>query len=236
MVIVTPQPLDADARTRLVERPVRTDAPDRPGDPGSVGAPGLVTIRKAGVSDIPAIARITQEGPPPEDIEPEMMSRATRVLLTLVALEHGALWVEQAADGSILRAVTAIPASQLPPRPAVMRDLAHELGMLTPPHRGAAELGKELLAALTAIAPGWVLIEISRAIPSRTADPALLGAALAWTRAQPVPGPAPVMVLADSFLEREAAVALGFVEHRTWGHGWPWWLGVAPPMTPAPPA
>lgn len=230
MVIVTPQPVDAPARSDL------DDEHDRTGALVPGGHPARVTIRQAGLADVPAIARITQEGPPPEDIEPEVMSQATRVLLTLVAFEHGALWVEQAVDGAILRAVTAIPASQLPPRPAVLRDLAHELG-INPPHRSAAVgLGKALLAELTAIAPGWVLIELSKALPTRTADPALLGAALAWTRRQPRPMSAPVMVLADSFLEREAAVELGFVEHRAWGHGWPWWLGVAPAVTPGPPA
>lgn len=232
MVIAIPLPLDADAQIDRVEGLARTPKPVEAGDPG-----GLVTIRMAGLADVPAIARITQEGPPPADIEPEVMSQATRVLLTVVAFEHGALWVEQAAGGPILRAVIAVPASQLPPKPALMRDLANELGIRTPPRRAtAAGLGRALLAELTAVAPGWVLIEISKAMPSRTADPALLGAALAWVREQPADAPAPVMVLADSFLEREAAVALGFDERRTWGHGWPWWLGVAAARTPAPPA
>ena len=227
MVIAASIPLDAEPRTDLLE------------GPPPAAAAGSLVIRIAGLADIPAIARITQEGPPPEDIEPEVMSQATRMLLTLVAFEHGALWVEQEVGGPILRAVTSIPATQLPPGPAVLRDLASQLGFLAAPHRAVVSLGKTLVAELASVAAGWVLIEISKAVPSRTADPALLGAALAWTRAQPAPAPGPVIVLADSFLERDAAIALGFVEHRTWGHGWPWWLGIAPAAEPAacaPPA
>ena len=227
MVIAIPVPLDVDTPAKLAEGLVSGPSQSVDSVPGVPGA-DLVEIRLARLADIPAIARITQEGPPPEDIEPEVMSQATRMLLTLVAYEHGALWVEQATDGPILRAVIAIPAAELPPRPAVMRDLANEMGILAAPHKAAAGLGKAFLAELAAISPAWVLIEISKAAPRRSADPALLGAALAWTRAQPAPDLAPVIVLADSFLEREAAVQLGFVEHRTWGHGWPWWLGVAP--------
>ncbi|WP_407343770.1 hypothetical protein [Pengzhenrongella phosphoraccumulans] len=233
MVIAIPVPLDADAQTPLAEGPRSVPSQSADGVPGVPGE-NRVEIRLARLADIPAIARITQEGPPPEDIEPEVMSQATRMLLTLVAYEHGALWIEEVVDGPILRAVIAIPACELPPRPAVMRDLATEMGILAAPHKAAAGLGKAFLAELAAIAPAWVLIEISKAAPRRTADPALLGAALAWTRAQPTPDAtrAPVIVLADSFLEREVAVQLGFLEHRTWGHGWPWWLGVAPAATP----
>ncbi|MGV8967544.1 MAG: hypothetical protein ACOH2F_14855 [Cellulomonas sp.] len=234
MVIAIPLPLDADPQTAPPEGHLavpRTSTDDDPGVPGSE----QVEIRLARLADIPAIARITQEGPPPEDIEPEVMSQATRMLLTLVAYEHGALWVEAVVAGPIVRAVIAIPACELPPRPAVMRDLANEMGILVAPHKAAAGIGKAFLAELAAIAPDWVLIEISKSAPRRAADPALLGAALAWARNQPAPadGAGPVIVLADSFVEREVAVKLGFVEHRTWGHGWPWWLGVAPAATSA---
>lgn len=187
------------------------------------------SIRMAGLADIPAIARITQEGPQLAGIEPEVMSRATRLLLTLVAFEHGALWVEQAQDGPITRAVIAIPAGQLPPRQSVLRDVANQLGEAVPPPAAAALLGQALLADLKAVGPAWVLMEISKASPHRRGDPALLGAALQWARTRSDPGRDPVMVLADTLPERAAAESLGFVEHRTWGYGWPWWLGVATP-------
>src|ERR1035437_9748778 len=60
---------------------------------------GQPCIRRAGLADVPAIARITGEGPAPVGIEPAVMSRATRLLLTHVALEHGALSVEQVVGG-----------------------------------------------------------------------------------------------------------------------------------------
>ena len=190
------------------------------------------SIRMAGLADIPAIERITQEGPP-AGIEPEVMSCATRLLLTLVAFEHGALWVEQARDGSILRAATAIPAGQLPPRRSLMRDVAQQLGAAPTLLPAAAGLGKAFLTELDAVHPAWVLIEISKPSSHRNGDPALLRVALEWARAQSNPGSDPVMVLADSMPERAAAERLGFVERRTWGYGWPWWLGVAAPVAHA---
>lgn len=189
------------------------------------------SIRMAGLADIPAIERITQEGPP-AGIAPEVMARATRLLLTLVAFEHGALWVEQASDGSIVRAVTAIPAEQLPPRRSLMRDVAQQLGVAVP-LPAAAGLGRAFLAELKAVEPQWVLIEISKRTSHRNGDPALLRVALEWARTQSESDTAPVMVLADSMPERAAAQCLGFVERRTWGYGWPWWLGVAGPVARA---
>lgn len=166
-------------------------------------------------------------------IEPEVMSGATRVLLTLVAFEHGSLWVEQLADGRIVRAVTAIPAAQLPPRESVVRDVVHQLGGAAAVPLDPAGLGRALLAELAAVRPAWVLMEISKVAPRQTVDSALLEAALEWVRAQLGPARAPVMVLADSVAERAAAQSLGFVERRTWGYGWPWWLGVAAPTAGA---
>jgi hypothetical protein len=36
------------------------------------------------------------------------------------------------------------------------------------------------------------------------------------------------MVLTDTIPERAAAESLGFVERRSGGRSWPWWLGVYP--------
>ncbi|HEY8720091.1 hypothetical protein [Pengzhenrongella sp.] len=184
------------------------------------------SIRIAGLADVPAIARITREGQQPPGVEPEVLTRTARLLLTHVAFEYGALWVEQLDDGSIVGAVTAIPAGQLPPPPAVLRNIASQLGGSAP---GGAEalLGRALLCELRLGEPSWLLLEISQASAHRTGDPALLLAALAWTAAQPDPAPGPVMVLADSDPERAAAQAAGFVERRTWGRRWTRWLGVA---------
>jgi hypothetical protein len=189
------------------------------------------SIRLAGLADIPAIARITQEGPPPAGIEPAAMSRATRLLLTHVAFEHGALWVEQVDDGPVIRAATAIPAGHLSSQHSMLRNVIRQLGRpATPPPVPVFGFGEVLLAELKSVRPLWLLIEISKASQNRMGDPALLGAALQWSREHSEPARDPVMVLTDTMPERRAAESLGFVERRTWGLPWPWWLGVAAPV------
>ena len=216
----------------LVDKPVPTvgaragENPGHPADPAPP-APDLSPIRMAGLADIPSIARITQEGPQPEGIEPAVMSRATRLLLTHVAFEHGALWVEQPAGGPIVRAVIAIPAGQLPQRHRLQRQAARQLGKASTP-APLSGFSQELLDELTSAGSLWLLIEISKASHNRLGDPALLSRALRWARTQSGPH-APVMVLTDTMPERTAAESLGFVERRTGGLGWLWWLGVAAP-------
>jgi hypothetical protein len=189
------------------------------------------SIRMAGLADIPGIARITQEGPPPAVIEAARMSRATRLLLTHVAFEHGALWVEQVDGGPIIRAVTAVPAGQLSESNSGLREVIRRLGRpAAPPPVPVFGFGEVLLAELKLVRPVWLLIEISKASQNRTGDPALLGAALKWAREHSEPARDPVMVLTDTMPERRAAESLGFVERRTWGRRWPWWLGVASPV------
>lgn len=100
--------------------------------------------------------------------------------------------------------------------------------MATPPPAETG-FGQAFLAELKAVDPAWVLSEISKTSPHRLGDPALLGAALQWARPQSDSARDPVMVLADSVHERAAAESLGFVERRTWGRRWTWWLGVAAP-------
>lgn len=196
--------------------------------------PARSSIRPAGLVDIPAIARITREGPQPEVIEPAVMSRAMRLLLTHVAFEHGALWVEQVDGGPIIRAVTAIPAGQLSSEGSHLRNDIRQLGRpVTPPPVPVFGFGEILLAELKSVSPAWLLIEISKASQNRVGDPALLAAALHWAREHSEPARDPVMVLTDTMPERRAAESLGFVERRTWGRRWPWWLGVAPPSASA---
>lgn len=192
---------------------------------------GRSSIRLAGLADIPAIARITREGPQRSDIEPAVMSRATRLLLTHVAFEHGALWVEQVDGGPIIRAVTAIPARQLWQQHSVLRDVIRKIGRpVAPPAVPVFGFGEVLLAELKSVKAVWLLIEISKASQNRMGDPALLGAALQWAREHSEPALEPVVVLTDTMPERAAAESLGFVERRTWGRHWPWWLGVVTPM------
>lgn len=189
------------------------------------------SIRLAGLADIPAIARITREGPQPAGIEPAAMSRATRLLLTHVAFEHGAMWVEQVDDGPITRAATAIPVRQLSPQHSALRNVIRQLGRpAVPPPVPVFGFGEVLLAELKSVEPVWLLIEISKASQNPMGDPALLRAALDWARAHSEPARDPVMVLTDTMPERRAAEILGFVERRTWGRRWPWWLGVAAPV------
>jgi hypothetical protein len=190
---------------------------------------GQPCIRRAGLADVPAIARITGEGPAPVGIEPAVMSRATRLLLTHVAFEHGALWVEQVDGGPISRAVTAIPAGRL--QHSVLRDVIRQVGRpATPPPTPVFGFGEVFLAEVKAVKPVWLLIEISKASQNQVGDPGLLGVALAWAREHSEPERDPVMVLTDTIPERRAAESLGFVERRTWGRHWPWWLGVAAPV------
>lgn len=192
------------------------------------------SIRMAGLADIPAIARITREGPQPTVIEPAVMSRATRLLLTHVAFEHGALWVEQRDNGPITRAVTAIPARELTVPHSVLRDAIRRLGRPTaPPPVPVFGFGEVLLAELKSVRPMWLLIEISRESQNPAGDPALLAAGLQWAREHSEPALDPLMVLTDTMPERRAAESLGFVERRTWGRRWPWWLGVAAPVARA---
>ena len=181
----------------------------------------------AGLADIPAIALITQEGPQPAGIGQAVTSRATRLLLTHVAFEHGALWVEQ-AGGSIVRAVTAIPAGQLPRRHTVLRHLVRQLGGQATGEI-VAGFGQDLTAELASAKSWWLLVEISKASQNELGDPALLGTALSWARLQSQPAGDPVLVLTDTLPERMAAESLGFVERRTGGLSWPWWLGFAGP-------
>jgi hypothetical protein len=189
------------------------------------------SIRMAGLADIPAIARITGEGPQPEGIEPAVMSLATRLLLTHVAFEHGALWVEQMDGGPIIRAVTAIPAEQLSLQHSRLRDAIRRLGRpAAPPPLPVFGFGEVLLAELKSVKPAWLLMEISKASQNQMGDPALLETALQWARENSEPARDPVMVLTDTMPERRAAESLGFVERRTWGRHWPWWLGVAAPL------
>jgi hypothetical protein len=230
------------ATTRLHSMTTSTLPPScvgaRSGPNSSVHTPDVVptltarsSICMAGLADIPAIARITREGPQPAGIEPAVMSRTTRLLLTHVAFEHGALWVERVDDGPIIRAVTAIPAVQLSAQPSVLRDVIRRLGRpVASPPVPVFGFGEVLIAELKSVKPVWLLIEISKASQNLMGDPALLGAALQWAREHSEPARDPVMVLTDTMPERRAAESLGFVERRTWGRRWPWWLGVASPL------
>ena len=214
-----PSGADQDLRTR---EPVRSTT-------------GLPSIRMAGLADIPGIAQITREGPRPAGVETAVMSRATRLLLTHVAFEHGALWVEQMEGEPIARAVTAIPAGELLSSHSVLRDAIRRLGRpVAPPPVPVFGFGEVLLAELKLVRPTWLLIEISKPCQNLTGDPALLAAALQWASDQSGHAGDPVMVLTDTMPERRAAESLGFAERRTWGRRWPWWLGVTVPVTRSP--
>lgn len=205
--------------------------------------PARASIRLAGLTDIPAIARITQEGPQPTGVEPEMLARATRLVLTHLAFEHGSLWVQNGPDGSIARAVAAVPARAASRGHMLRRDIFPDLGDLAARPRAVevasrtehadprvqqADPGGGLRAALVSVAPSWILAEVSRASLNESGDPALLSAALRWTRGQIGTIPGPIVVLADTEPERAAAQWLGFVEPRGGAGGSAWWLGLDP--------
>jgi hypothetical protein len=198
-----------------------TGSAARPSAPAS----GL-SIRMAGIEDIPAVARITQEGPLRTDADPEVAARATRLLLTHVAFERGALWVEHATDGRIARAVAVVPGARLSPWEPVGRVVAPDLARLAPLHAPGPEVGRVFRTELAAVAPSWVLGEISKSALTQPGHPALLEAALRWGRAQPARERGPIAVVADTESEREAAESLGFVERWAGGLHPGWWLGV----------
>ena len=205
---------------------------ESPGMPEPVQSPAEApSIRMAGLADIPGIARITTEGPQPEVGDTAVMSTATRLLLTNVAFEHGALWLEEVDDGPVARAVIAVPAGELLSQHSLLRDAIRRLGRpAAPPPLPVFGFGEVLLAELKLVRPVWLLIEISKPSQNLTGDPALLDAALQWARGRSGAAGEPVMVLTDTMPERRAAERLGFVERRTWGRHWPWWLGVAAPV------
>jgi len=138
-------------------------------------SPTPSSIRLAGLVDIPAIARITWEGPQPAGIEPAAMSRATRLFLTHVAFEHGALWVEQVGDGPIIRAAAAVPAEQVLAQRPVLRTVIRALGRSTvPPSAPVFGFGEVFLAELMSVKPVWLLIEFSKALQGRMGESASL--------------------------------------------------------------
>ena len=134
-------------------------------------------------------------------------------------------------DEPIARAVTAIPAGELLSAHSGLREAIRRLGRpAAPPPVPVFGFGEVLLAEVKLVRPVWLLIEISKPSQNLTGDPALLGAALDWARGRSGASGDPVMVLTDTMPERRAAERLGFVERRTWGRRWPWWLGVAAPV------
>ena len=181
-------------------------------------------IRQAGIEDIPAVARITHEGPlrSDPDPDPESAARATRLLLTHIAFERGALWVEDGADGRIARAVAVVPGGQMSPWETAGRVAAPDLARVV----SMADVGRPFRAELAAVAPRWVLNEISAVPVGCPGPPTLLATALAWARAEQGWRHGPIAVVADTEAERRAAEQLGFTEAWTGGPPPGWWLGV----------
>ena len=188
-----------------------------------------MTIRLAGIGDITAIARITHEGPPRSDLDPELVARTNRLLLTHVAFTEGALWVEHGPDGVITRAVAVIPGANVTPWQAIGRVVGPDLAAVAPMPPGDAEVGRALEAELVAAGPAWVMSEISRAPSPRQSQAALLGAALDWARREQAGhgggDEGAVVVVADSEPEAQAARSLGFVELPGPGAHPGWWIG-----------
>jgi hypothetical protein len=125
--------------------------------------------------------------------------------------------------------VTAIPAGQL--QPSVLRDVIRQVGRqaLPPPvpvfgFGFGFGFGEVLLAEVKSVKPVWLLIEISNASQNRMGILPYLARRCSG-RGSTRTLRFPVMVLTDTMPERRAAENLGFVERRTWGRRWPWWLG-----------
>ncbi|MCG2797537.1 MAG: hypothetical protein L6367_03250 [Cellulomonas sp.] len=203
--------------------------------PATPPSPAATTIRMAGIEDITVIARITQEGPQRSNLDPELVARTTRLLLTHVAFEHGALWVELGGDGRIARAVAVIPGTDVTPWTTLGRVVGSDLPATTPQSPEETELGRAFAAELTRAAPSWVLSEISRTEVDAAGRVALLEAALDWARRQCVEEPGSIALVADSQPEAQAAQDLGFIELHASDSEPGLWLGLAPSRAVPPP-
>jgi len=191
---------------------------------------GPASVRRAGVADIPAISRLARDA---STDEPEATSRARRLLLTHVALEHGALWIESLPDElAPRRAITAIPgrspgpgADGKPSRP-VLEQILRRFEVSSAAVVSQSEPDAGLLSALEAIDADWIISEITRAPAPDETGPELLATALRWAQAH---GRAPlerVAVLAASDAERVAAVSLRVTRFAESTSTDSWWLGV----------
>lgn len=186
-------------------------------------------VRPAGVADIAGIARLATATRGRAD-EPHRVSRARRLLLTHVAFEHGALWVEHDPDGTLTRSAAAIPGSPRSLSPPVLGGI---LRLFDDPVVSGSELalGHDIRSAIESAAPTWILAQIaSDGHPYEPEDTALLAAAVAWAVGDsPL---APMAVLADSPEQRAQAERLDFTDGRVSQSGADLWLGVTTPPGP----
>lgn len=136
-------------------------------------------VHSASLADVPAIARLATVVRPRE-VEPAQVARARRLLLTHVTFEYGALWVEHDEHGTLTRAAAAIPGgSQALSRPV----LSGILRLFEEPvvSGSALALGDDVLRAIDAAAPTWILAQITMTgHHHRAEDTALLTTAVTW--------------------------------------------------------
>lgn len=184
-------------------------------------------VRLGGLRDIPAIARLATLTRS-DATEPVRIAQARRLLLAHVAFEHGALWVEHDIDGTLTRAATAIPGG----RGVISRPvLSGILRSFQQPTVGGAEptpVSDEVLAAIAAAAPTWVLAQLTAEGHHQWPDDtAMLATAVDWAT-----GHAPdatIAVLAATANEQAQAERLGFCQGQQIRHRSEWWLGLRPP-------
>lgn len=186
------------------------------------GVAGAVSrVSRGGLTDVPVVARLFSEA---RCFRAELarLARAQGLLLTHAAFEKGSFWLQH-DDGTPTRAAAAIPvAPGTLPRPVMSVILRSFEG----PSLGGVQLAPvqdELLGALDAAAPRWVLCQSTpkgRNQPSSDSD--LLTTAVQWAA-----GDADTLaVLAHSPMERDQAERLGFAEHRVPQQRRTWWLGL----------
>ena len=206
--------------------------PIRLGEPTGASSARSARIRRGGLRDVPAIARLATH-PRSGAAEPARIIQARRLLLAHVAFEHGALWVEHDLEGALTRAATAIPAGG----DAISRPVLNGiLRAFQPPALYATRSEPDLdedLAAIAANAPTWILAQMTATSDhQRGDDTALLATAVAWaTRDQ---AEATLVVLAAATNERIQAERLNFRECQQTRPRGDWWLGLRRLPAPIP--
>lgn len=189
------------------------------------------SVRRADLADIPRIARLARATVHGRH-EPENLSQARRLLLTHIAFEHGALWVERDEDGIERRAMAAVPAH--PPAGDVGSPSRQVLTQIL---RGFQEAGRLLgpdgavgfQEVLESKGTAWILCDIPTSTENREpSGEGLFCAALDWAEAHTDLRTDGLAVLTASPSRRHHAQVQGFVAQHVSHLDTPWWLGMRP--------
>ena len=190
---------------------------------GGASSARVTLVRRGGLRDVPAIARLAVHTR--AAAEPAKITQARRLLLAHVAFEHGALWVEHDADGTLTRAATAIPAGGHAISRSVLNGILRAFQQPAVGHSRHRPDLDEGLAAIAAAAPTWSLAQMAATgHHQRADDTALLATAVDWATGHQAE--ATLMLLAATANERLQAERLGFCTCRQMRPRGDWWWGL----------